>query len=147
MLLNHHKRNLSPTTTKAGSRLTMSDNEPSTSASPSTSTLKEAPQVNGTGKTSGTVTKRVQVVGAPPAFHGTGRKEEEPRKAADSDEEEEQPDEDALGIDSDDKTRTVGDGEVKDEDLLAEFDEDEDVSSDISRVTSPQADDMFRRCI
>lgn len=114
----------------------MADNngtEASSSASPSTSATVQgepAAQVNGNGSGSSgaVVTKRVQVVGAPPPFHGAGRKDEEPRKAAESDDDEEQPDDDVLGIDGDDKTRTVGDGEVKDEDLLAEFDEDEDVS-------------------
>lgn len=73
--------------------------------------------------------KRVQVVGEPPAFHGVGRKQE-PSRGAESDEEEEeqqQLDENTIEKENEDKTRTVGDGEVKDEDLLAEFDEDEDV--------------------
>jgi hypothetical protein len=76
------------------------------------------------------LTKKVQVVGQPPAFYGTGRKEE--TKAAAGSDDEEEPDEDTLGQESDDKTRVTGDGEVKDEDLLAEFDEDEDVSFSIS---------------
>lgn len=106
----------------------MTDNEPSTSASASTSILKEDPapaKVNGSA-----LTKKVQVVGQPPAFHGTGRKEE--TKAAAGSDDEEEPDEETLGQESDDKTRVTGDGEVKDEDLLAEFDEDEDVSFSIS---------------
>lgn len=132
----------------------MTDNDAtqaSSSASPSLSLAVQgelATPINGVDSGSAAVTKRVQVVGAPPPFYGAGRKEEETRQAAESDnEDEEQPDDDVLGIDGADKTRTVGDGEVKDEDLLAEFDEDEDVSRVSFPLPLPDANDgPDRRC-
>ncbi|UZJ52543.1 hypothetical protein CBS101457_001863 [Exobasidium rhododendri] len=73
------------------------------------------------------IKKQVQLVGAPPVFHGAGRKAEPSRGAqSDDDDEEEQVEEDGAGQDGEDKARTVEAGEINDEDLLAEFDEDED---------------------
>jgi hypothetical protein len=86
------------------------------------------------GQGSAPVKKQVQLVGAPPVYHGAGRKEEPPRGAqSDDDDDDVEDEEQAEGSESfkqeEEKARTVAEGELKDEDLLAEFDEDADVSS------------------
>ena len=82
--------------------------------------------------TEGPPRKQVQVVGAPPVYHGAGRKEE-PLRGAGSDDDDDDDDDEEEGEGNDagqeQKAEEAGsDREISDEDLLAEFEDDENVS-------------------
>lgn len=90
--------------------------------------------------TEGPPRKQVQVVGAPPVYHGAGRKEEPLRDAGSEDDDDD--DDEGEGEDNDagqdEKVEEAGsDREIPDEDLLAEFDDDENVSEAASLTLQP----------
>jgi hypothetical protein len=107
----------------------MGSNEPTTTAV-TPSQYEEGSQASSSrAKPEGVPRKQVQLVGAPPVFHGAGRKAEPSRGAESEDEDDQVEEEDDKGQEEgEEKTRVVREGEIADEDLLASLDDDEDVS-------------------